>query len=88
MDNKIILGSLAMDLKRAALSYHQGSNIMAERFLNEANKRKKEYKKKDLKPYMKHILDKIEELKMQPKDELAENAPMYSTLIQNYILSS
>jgi len=31
-------------------------------------------------------LEKIENLKTQSKDELAENALMYSTLIQNYVL--
>ena len=44
MDNKIILSSLAMDLKRAAIGYNRGSYIMADRFFEEALKRKKEYK--------------------------------------------
>jgi len=86
MDKKIILGSLAMDLKRAAIGYHRGSNLMAKKFLQEAIKRKKEYKKNDLKSYLVKILNRIEELNFQPNDEKAENALMYSTLIQNFIL--
>ena len=33
------------------------------------------------------VLDKIEKLKTQPNDELAENALMYSILIQNFVLN-
>ncbi len=86
MDNKIILSSLAMDLKRAALGFNKGSFNMAERFLEEALKRKKEYKNENSKPYILQILEKIERLKTQPSYELAENALMYSTLIQNFVL--
>lgn len=86
MDNKVILGSLALDLKRTAIGFNRGSFIMAEKFLSEALKRKNEYKKKNAKPYLLKILDKIDNLKTQPKDELAENALMYSTLIQNFVL--
>jgi hypothetical protein len=85
MDKKIILGSLALDLKRAAIGYHRGSFIMAERFLREAVLRRKEYKNDDLKPYIVNILNQIENLKMQPKEKIAENALMYSTLIQNFV---
>lgn len=88
MDNKIILGSLAMDLKRAALGYHRRSYVMANNFLEEAIKRTKEYKQENTKPYLLNILDKIENLKTQSEDELAENALMYSTLIQNFVLHS
>ncbi len=87
MDKKIILGSLVMDLKRAAIGFHRGSYVMAERFLDEAWRRKEEYTKNDLKPYICQILENIKELKMMPKDEIAEKALMYSTLIQNYLLS-
>ncbi len=86
MDKKVILGSLAMDLKRAALGFHLGSYAMAQRFLDEAVSRKREYKGKGLKPYMVQILDRVEKLKSQPKEKLAENALTYSTLIQNFVL--
>ena len=87
MENKIILGSLALDLKRAAIGFNRGSYAMADRFLEEALKRKKEFKKDNTKPYLLQILDKIEKLKTQPNDELAENALMYSILIQNFVLN-
>lgn len=88
MDKKIILGSLAMDLKRAAMGFYRGSDVMAQRFLGEAIKRKNEYKKSDLKPYILKIMTNIESLKNEPKNKAAEKALMYSILIQNYILNS
>ena len=42
MKNKIALESMAMDLKRAALGYHNNSLKMAERFHQEALERKRE----------------------------------------------
>ncbi|HJX50761.1 hypothetical protein A2Y99_05310 [Candidatus Gottesmanbacteria bacterium RBG_13_37_7] len=88
MNDKLILGSLALDLKRAALGFYRGSYVMAERFLHEAITRKKEYKNINLQPYIVKILNQIEELKVQPKEEIAEQALMYSTLIQNYVLQA
>ena len=38
--NKQILGAIAMDLKRVALGYFRGSSSMAERFFQEALKRR------------------------------------------------
>lgn len=88
MDKKIILGSLALDLKRAALGYHRNSVVMADRFLREAIKRKEDYKKNDLKPYIVKILNRIEDISSLSNDDKAEYALMYSTLIQNYILQN
>ncbi|MFH0749935.1 MAG: hypothetical protein V1917_03440 [Candidatus Gottesmanbacteria bacterium] len=80
MENKIALASLAMDLKRVALGLHRKSNTMANRFLHEAMKRKDEVDTKKLHPYMQHIFMKLNE-------QLdAEDALMYSTRIQNYVL--
>lgn len=78
MNNKFILESLASDLKRVALGLHRGSNTMAQRFLNEALKRKNEIDDKSAAPYINKILSKLD----QNID--AENALMFSTLIQNY----
>lgn len=78
MNNQFILESLASDLKRVALGLHRGSNTMAQRFLDEALKRKKEIKIKDVAPYIKNLLNKIDETIN------AEEALMFSTLIQNY----
>ena len=81
MDEKIILGALSSDLKRVAMSLYRNSQVVADRFLEEAIKRKKEIKKNSLPPYLSFLLNKIK------KKMVAEDALMYSTLIQNYVLS-
>lgn len=83
MKNKQLLGALALDLKRVALGYFKGSNLMAERFFKEALKRKNEINTKNLKPYLIKSLNSIENLKKQDKKTAAENALFYSTLFQN-----
>lgn len=81
---KIALSSLAMDLKRVALGYYRGSYITANRFFEEALKRRKEVDKKAIKPYIRKILVDLEKIKNQ-KDlkDIAEDTLMYSTLLQN-----
>jgi hypothetical protein len=86
MNNKILLSALAMDLKRVALGLHRRSYTMAERFLQEAIKRKNEIKKDELLPYMQTIMDRVEKLKSQDNVQNAEDILMYSTRIQNYVL--
>lgn len=83
MKNKQILGALAMDLKRVALGYFRGSNFMAERFFEEALKRKNEIDIDELKPYLVKYLNKIENVKRENNDKAAEDALLYSTLFQN-----
>ncbi|MBP9691255.1 hypothetical protein KBD81_04205 [Candidatus Woesebacteria bacterium] len=87
MDNKFILSSLAMDLKRVALGIHRGSHKTAERFYEEALKRKQEVNQESLVPYMQKILHNVEMLQNIPEDRRAEDALMYSTRIQNYVLN-
>lgn len=82
MKNKFILESLASDLKRVALGLHRRSNAMAERFLEEALKRKSEVKVKEVKPYINKILKHLN------KNMRSDDALMYSTLIQNYTKST
>lgn len=85
MNNKIVIESLSMDLLRVALGYHRGSKKMAERFLDEALKRRLEIKKTELKPYFVRILNKIPSV-LSGSDTLriAEDALMYSILCKNY----
>lgn len=83
MNNKQILGALAMDLKRAALGYFRGSTSMAEKFYQEALKRKNELDYKSLKSYLIIFLNKIEELEKKEKDRAADDALFYSTIFQN-----
>lgn len=85
--NKIALSSLAMDLKRVALSYHSGSVTTARRFLEEAIKRRDEVDKKKVRSYLKKILGNLDQLVSQKDNQkIAEDALMYSTLFQNAAL--
>jgi hypothetical protein len=72
------LESLASDLKRVALGIHRGSNQMAERFLEEALKRKSELKQNEIPPYIQNLLNHLD------KKISSDYALMCSTLIQNY----
>lgn len=78
MKNKYILESLASDLKRVALGLHRNSNLMAGRFIEEALKRKAEVDMKETAPYIQSILKNLD------TNINADDALMYSTLIQNY----
>ena len=75
-----------MDLKRVALGLYRKSYTMADKFFIEALKRTKEIDSSTLLPYMQTILRNIEELSNLTNEQKAENALMYSTRIQNYIL--
>lgn len=87
--NKIILGSLAMDLKRVALGYYRNSTRVAEVFMGEAMKRKEEVDLEKVEPYIKDLLSKLEEMRSEKdKQKVAEDALMYSTLFQNAALHS
>jgi hypothetical protein len=83
MNNKAIFGALAIDLKRVALGYHRGSNAMAERFLDEAIKRRSELEIAEIKPYLSKFLKNIDNLKKESGQKGAEDALMYSTIFQN-----
>lgn len=78
MENKYLLESLASDLKRVALGMHRGSDQMAERFLEEALKRKKELNQNEIPFYIQNLLHNLD------KKITSDYALMCSTLIQNY----
>ncbi len=80
MKNKIALESMAMDLKRVALGYHNNSLKMADRFREEALARKSEVQLSEIKPYLRLVLEKTEKINKNS----SEDALMFSTLIQNY----
>lgn len=69
---------MASDLKRVALGLHRGSNTMAQRFLDEALKRRDEINVKIVAPYIQKLLSRLD------KNIKAEEALMLSTLFQNY----
>ncbi len=85
MNNKIILESLSMDLLRIALGLKRGSYKMAERFSEEALRRKEEVNEKEIKPYLQQTLIRMEDaLLASDIEKKAEDALMYSTVIRNY----
>ncbi len=87
MKNKQILGALALDLKRVALGYYRGSNVMADKFYLEALKRRNELDNKNLKPYLIIYLNKLDKLAKEEKHRAAEDALLYSTIFQNAAIS-
>jgi hypothetical protein len=86
MENKAILAALAMDLKRYAVSIHRQSHNTANRFFVEAMKRKSEVNTSELMPYMQKIIEQVGKLSEKDDIHKAEDALMYSTRIQNYVL--
>lgn len=87
MSNNQILGALALDLKRAAQGYYRGSEKMATRFIQEAQKRKKELKSANLKPYLRKLLSNMNIIfEQEDHKKLAEDALMYSILFQNAVI--
>lgn len=83
MNNKQILGALALDLKRVAIGYFRGSATMSERFLQEALKRRNEIDTSSLKPYLIKFLKNLENIKKGDRKKAAEQALLYSTIFQN-----
>ncbi|OGC50891.1 hypothetical protein A2716_02555 [candidate division WWE3 bacterium RIFCSPHIGHO2_01_FULL_40_23] len=88
-DTQLKLASISMDLKRVALSYYRNSNATAQTFSKEALKRSNEINIKSLKPYLAKILANLKTI-LNQKDKLkvAEDALMYSTILQNSVTSS
>lgn len=86
MNQKLIIESLAMDLKRVALGLHRGSYAMANRFKEEASKRGQELEQQSVRGYLKELLDRTKMVLSQQNDRTAEDALMYSTLFQNFAL--
>lgn len=87
-DQKIIIESLAMDLKRVALGLHRGSLIMADKFKEEALKRGDELEKQPQNDYLTKLLIMTKKSLGQNNDKTAEDALMYSILFQNFVLKN
>lgn len=86
LSQKIIIESLAMDLKRVALGLNRGSLVMANRFKEEVTKREEELKKQPKSKYLKKLLALTKKTLSQNNDNVAEDILMYSTLFQNFAL--
>ena len=83
MNQKIIIESLAMDLKRVALGLQRGSNAMANRFKEEALIREKELESEQLSSYLKKLVKESKQVLTSNDERVAEDALMYSILFQN-----
>lgn len=85
-NQKIIVESLAMDLKRVALGLHRGSNTMANRFRQEALKRSEELENQSLDGYLEKLVRMTKRVLKRSGERTAEDALMYSILFQNFAL--
>lgn len=88
MNQKIIIESLAMDLKRVATGLQRGSTAMANRFKEEAFKRSSELKAQKKSAHLEKLLSIMNNRLMSTGDGVAEDSLMLSTLFQNYALKS
>jgi len=78
-NQQIILQSLSMDLLRSALGRHRGSRTMADRFIQESQKRINELDPE----FDPELISKISKVLQNNSDRQAEDLLMYSTLIRN-----
>lgn len=85
-NQKIIIESLAMDLKRIALGLHRGSFNMANRFKEEALRRESELENQQLDNYLRKLLKRMKQTLLNQNINSAEDVLMYSTLFQNFAL--
>jgi hypothetical protein len=86
MDQRIVISSLAMDLKRVAQGLQRGSETMAVRFKDESIKRCREIQPESLPSYIVKIITNTQITLHQWNNNTAEDALMYSVLLQNYVL--
>lgn len=83
---KVIIESLAMDLKRVALGLYKGSYAMADRFKQEALSRSQELEGYSLDNHLQKLLQGTRRALKTDRERTAEDALMYSTLFQNFAL--
>lgn len=88
LTQKIIIESLAMDLKRVAIGINRGSLVMANRFKEEAFKRAHELEGQNLNEYLKKLLLNMKKMIQGSSERVAEDALMLSTLFQNFVLKN
>lgn len=86
MDRKIIVSSLALDLRRVAQGLHRGSLASTVRFKQEALKRGAELKVGVSDEYLQKLWNKTRRALDEESDKAAEDLLMYSTLFQNFAI--
>ena len=79
MNNKIVLMSIASDLKRVAMGLHRGSQTTVDRFTQEILRRRQEIDDSLLENYMQKWVSKLDQAVSNYDDAL-----MLSTIFQNY----
>lgn len=84
MTEKVIIESLAMDLKRVALGMQRGSTGMANRFKAEALQRQRELEEFEISDYLQMLVAKSKQTLLASNERTGEDALMYSTLFQNF----
>jgi hypothetical protein len=85
MNNRILLQSIALDLKRVAIGHHSGSVKMANRFLQEALKRNAELDTTYLTKTVRRLTEKMIDLKKETDpNQLAEDALLLSILFLSF----
>lgn len=85
-NNKLLVESLAMDLKRVALGLYRGSYKMADRFKEEALIRSRELENNNIENYLRRLITGMKKSLSRNDEKGAEDALMYSTLFQNFSL--
>ncbi len=83
MEKKIIVSSLALDLRRVAQGLQRGSLASAARFKEEAFKRGEELEMSEPGEYLIRLWSKTKEAFEGESDRVAEDILMYSILFQN-----
>lgn len=84
MDQKIIISSLALDLRRVAQGLHRGSLASATRFKQEALNRGQELENLVDDKYLRKLWSNTKKSLEENSDRAAEDILMYSTLFQNF----
>lgn len=87
-DQRIIIESLAMDLKRVAIGMQRGSTAMAERFKEEALQRGEELEQFKPNGYVRKLISGARETLLSKDPVAYEDTLMYSTLFQNFAQKS
>ena len=86
MDTKMLTQALSMDLLRFALGLHGGSFDMAITFKNQALKLSNSISKKRPRGYLAKLIKDTQDVLIRDDDKVAEDALMYSVLLQNFAL--
>lgn len=84
-NERIIIESLAMDLKRVAVGLQRGSLGMAKRFTVEALQREQELEKLTNNPYLTRLIAGSRKALQTTSSRTPDDVLMYSTLFQNYV---